>query len=140
MELYGWHYGCGVARVSWFWHILSIALVAPTYPMNRHLADRLLRMLKHERGDVVIDWQPRIIYNLANSGLAFDDIYFHDASEIVPTKNVHLAFSSHQSDKFRTFVNLRIKMLTDSGKLQEIVERYYKPVVPPPNWSTIILN
>ena len=47
--------------------------------------------------------------------------------------DVHLAFSSRQSDKLRTFVNLRIKMITDSGKLQEIVERYYKPAVPPPN-------
>ena len=75
--IYQWNCMVGIMAValqgfSWFWHLLSIALVAPTYPMNRHLADRLLRMLKHERGDVVIDWQPRIIYNLANSGLAFD--------------------------------------------------------------------
>ena len=95
-----------------------------------------LRMLKHERGDVVIDWQARIIYNLARAGLAIDDINFHDASEIVPTKNVHLAFSSHQSDTFRTFVNARIKQLTDSGQLNEIVERYYKPALPPANWSS----
>lgn len=95
-----------------------------------------LRMLKHERGDVVIDWQARIIYNLAGAGLAIDDIDFHDASDIVPTKNVHLAFSSHQSDKFRTFVNARIKQLTDSGEIQEIVKEYYKPAVPPINWST----
>lgn len=95
-----------------------------------------LRMLKHERGDVVIDWQARIIYNLQRAGLIIDDIDFHDASEIVPTKNVHLAFSSRQSSKFRTFVNARIKRLTESGELQKVVEKYYKPVVPPINWST----
>ena len=95
-----------------------------------------LGMLKHERGDVVIDWQVRILYNLPGAGLDIDDIDFHDASKIVPTKNVHLAFSSHQSEKFRTFVNLRIKQLTDSGQLQDIVEEYYKPVTPPINWPS----
>jgi|GEM_PF-2878765 len=96
-----------------------------------------LRMLKHERGDVVIDWQARIIYNLRSAGLTIDDLDFHDASEIVPTKNVYLAFSSQQSDKFRVFVNAKIKQLTDSGQLQKIVEKYYKPTVPPINWSIL---
>jgi hypothetical protein len=94
-----------------------------------------LRMLKHKRGDVVIDWEARIIYNLASAGLAFEDVEFHDATQIVPTRNIHLAFSSRQSDKFRNFVNARIEELTRSGQLFELVERYYKPASPPRDFS-----
>ena len=90
-----------------------------------------LRMLRHKRGDVVIDWEARIIYNLASAGLAFGDIEIHDATEIVPTRNIHLAFSSRQSDKFRNFVNTRIEELTQTGQLYELVDRYYKPASPP---------
>ena len=90
-----------------------------------------LEMLRHKRGDVVVDWQARIIYNLPKAGLAFEDVEFHDATEIVPTQNVHLAFSPRQSDDFRTFVNDRIKTLTESGQLLELVEKYYEPATPP---------
>ncbi|MEH6518944.1 MAG: hypothetical protein V7742_19880 [Halioglobus sp.] len=90
-----------------------------------------LRMLKHKRGDVVIDWEARIIYNLASAGLEFGDIEIHDATQIVPTRNIHLAFSSRQSDKFRNFVNTRIDELTQSGQLYELVDRYYQPASPP---------
>jgi ABC-type amino acid transport substrate-binding protein len=90
-----------------------------------------LRMLKHKRGDVVIDWEARIIYNLASAGLKFGDVEIYDATQIVPTRNIHLAFSSRQSDKFRNFVNTRIDELTQSGKLYELVDRYYKPASPP---------
>jgi hypothetical protein len=93
-----------------------------------------LRMLKHRRGDVVIDWQARIIFNLASAGLAFEDITLHDATQIVPTQNIHLAFSSRQSEEFRKFVNTRIDELTDSGQLLELVERYYQPATPPRWW------
>ncbi len=88
-------------------------------------------MLRHKRGDVVVDWQARIIYNLSKAGLEFEDVEFHDATEIVPTQNVHLAFSPRQSDEFRIFVNDRIKTLTESGQLLELVEKYYKPATPP---------
>ena len=90
-----------------------------------------LEMLRHKRGDVVVDWQARIIYNLPKAGLAFEDVEFHDATEIVPTQNVHLAFSPRQSDDFRIFVNDRIKTLTESGQLLELVEKYYEPATPP---------
>ena len=90
-----------------------------------------LEMLKHRRGDVVIDWQARIIYNLPSAGLAFEEVEFHDAANIVPTEDVHLVFSPRQTEEFRNFVNDRIRKLTDSGKLLELVEKYYKPAVPP---------
>lgn len=90
-----------------------------------------LEMLRHKRGDVVVDWQARIIYNLQKAGLSFADVEFHDATEIVPTENVHLAFSPQQSDEFRQFVNDRIKTLTDSGQLFELVKKYYEPALPP---------
>ena len=88
-------------------------------------------MLRHERGDVVIDWQARIIYNLSSAGLVFEDLEFHDAAQIVVTENMHLVFSPRQSDDFRTFVNDRIKTLAESGQLFELVEKYYKPATPP---------
>lgn len=90
-----------------------------------------LDMLRHKRGDMVIDWQARLIYNLNAAGLRFEDVIFHDATNIVPTKNLHLAFSSRQSDEFRTFVNDRIKMLTESGQLYELTNKYYAPAKPP---------
>lgn len=90
-----------------------------------------LAMLRHKRGDVVIDWQARIIYNLSAAGLAFEDVEFHDATNIVPTEDVHLIFSPQQSDEFRIFVNNRIKTLAESGQLFELVEKYYKPATPP---------
>lgn len=90
-----------------------------------------LEMLRHKRGDVVIDWQARVIYNLPKAGLTFEEVEFHDATEIVPTENVYLAFSPRQSDEFRQFINDRIKTLTDSGQLFELVKRYYEPALPP---------
>lgn len=90
-----------------------------------------LEMLRHKRGDVVIDWQARIIYNLPKAGLTFEEVEFHDATEIVPTENVHLAFSPRQSDEFRQFVNDRIEALTKSGQLSELVKKYYEPALSP---------
>lgn len=90
-----------------------------------------LDMLRHGRGDVVIEWQARVIYNLKAAGLEFDDVEFHDATNIVPTQNVYLAFSARQPDEFRNFVNGRIKVLTDSGQLPELISKYYEPATPP---------
>jgi len=90
-----------------------------------------LEMLRHGRGDVVVDWQARIIYNLPAARLEFTDVQFQDATRIVPTKNMHLIFSPRQSDKFRTLVNSRIKTLTDSGQLYDLVKKYYDPALPP---------
>jgi len=90
-----------------------------------------LRMLKHKRGDVVIDWQARLIYNLASAGLQYDDVEFHDATKLVPTKNVHLAFSPNQPEKFRTFINTRIEELRQSQQLSTLVKKYYHPATAP---------
>jgi ABC-type amino acid transport substrate-binding protein len=90
-----------------------------------------LEMLKHGRGDVVIEWQARAIYNLPAAGLKYQDVEFHDATSIVPTKNMHLVFSTRQSDEFRNYVNSSIKTLRDSGQLHELVKEYYFPALPP---------
>lgn len=90
-----------------------------------------LDMLRHGRGDIVIEWQARVIYNLKAAGLDFYDVEFHDATNIVPTENVYLAFSAKQSDEFRSFVNGRIRSLRDSGQLTELVRKYYDPAAPP---------
>ncbi len=90
-----------------------------------------LEMLRHRRGDVVIGWQARMIYNLESAGLSLADVEFHNAMKIVPTNDAHLIFSPHQPDSFRNFVNQRIRALTQSGQLYEIVEKYYSPFSPP---------
>ncbi len=90
-----------------------------------------LDMLRHRRGDIVIDWQARLAYNLAAAGLQFEDVRFQDATNIVPTNNAHLVFSARQSDEFRSFINNRIRMLTESGQLYEIAKKYYQPALPP---------
>ncbi len=50
---------------------------------------------------------------------------------IVPTENMHVAFSARQSDEFRSFVNERIRTLTESGELFELAKKYYAPAEPP---------
>jgi hypothetical protein len=79
----------------------------------------------------VVDWQARIIYNLPAAGLKFSDVQLHDATRIVPTKNIHLMFNPRQSEKFRTLVNSRIKAMTDSGQLYDLVKKCYDPALPP---------
>jgi polar amino acid transport system substrate-binding protein len=90
-----------------------------------------LEMLRHGRGDVVVDWQARIIYNLPAAGLEYEDLKFHDATNIVPTKNIHLIFSKHQPQEIRSLINQRIGQLTESGQLYQLVEEYYRPAHPP---------
>ena len=90
-----------------------------------------LNMLRHRRGDVVIDWQARIVYNLPAAGLDVDSVEFHDATNIVPTENIHLVFSAKQNDEFKTFVNRRIRALSDSGQLIQLVKKYYGPAFVP---------
>jgi hypothetical protein len=90
-----------------------------------------LKMLRHGRGEVVIDWQARLLYNLQVAGLEYENLDFHDATDIVPTKNLHLVFSPNQTDEFKSFVNKRIKALTESGQLFEIVQKYYTPAQAP---------
>jgi hypothetical protein len=90
-----------------------------------------LEMLRHGRGDVVIDWHGRSIYNLSAAGLLVEEVEFHDATRIVPTKNIHLIFSGQQPEEIKALINQRMKVLTDSGKLHELVEKYYKPAQTP---------
>ena len=60
-----------------------------------------------------------------------DDVDFYDATNIVTTNHVYLMFSSKHSDRFRKFVNERIRLLTESGELGEIAAKYYAPATPP---------
>jgi polar amino acid transport system substrate-binding protein len=90
-----------------------------------------LEMLRHGRGDVVIDWHARSVYNLSAAGLLIEDVEFHDATHIVPTKNIHLIFSRQQPEEIKALINQRMRVLTDSGKLNELVEKYYTPAQTP---------
>ena len=83
-----------------------------------------LRMLGHERGDVVIGWETRLVYHLSSAGLSVGDVRFQDASAIVPTRNMHFAFSPRWSDAFKRHVNDRLREMRADGTLTEIFERY----------------
>jgi ABC-type amino acid transport substrate-binding protein len=86
-----------------------------------------LQMLRHKRGDVVIGWQARLLYNLPASGLSIDDVRFQDASAIVPNRHMHFAFSPRWSDAFKQHVNARLKALQADGTLARIFSRYSGP-------------
>ncbi|MGI9386876.1 MAG: substrate-binding periplasmic protein [Methyloligellaceae bacterium] len=87
-----------------------------------------LRMLKHRRGDAVIGFQPRLLYHLQAADLKFDDVRFQDASAIVPTQPMYIAFSPKLPGSFEMFVNERLEALRSRGEITEILERYYGPI------------
>lgn len=86
-----------------------------------------LSMLKHRRGEVVLDWQARLVYNLAAADLTLDDVQFQDASGIIPTKAMYFAYSPGWSDSFKQFVNARLQTLRDEGTLDAILQKYSGP-------------
>lgn len=86
-----------------------------------------LRMLKHRRGEIVFDWQPRLVYNLHAAGLELDEIRFQDASGIIPTKVMYFAYSPHWPKSFKQFVDARLQTLRDDGTLDAILKRYSGP-------------
>lgn len=86
-----------------------------------------LQMLRHKRGDLVIGWRARLIYNLPAAGLGIDDVNFQDASGIVPTIHMHFAFSPRWSEAFKQHVNARLKAMQADGTLARIFARYNGP-------------
>ena len=86
-----------------------------------------LQMLRHKRGDLVIGWRARLIYNLAAAGLTMDEVHFQDASGIVPTVYMHFAFSPRWSDAFKQHVNTRLKAIQADGALARIFAKYNGP-------------
>lgn len=87
-----------------------------------------LKMLKHHRGDIVIGFQPRLLHHLEASGLQFGDVEFHDASNIVPTQQMHVAYSPGLPPEFSEFLNARLAELQTDGTLARIREEYYGPL------------
>lgn len=86
-----------------------------------------LRMLKHRRGDVVFDWQARLVYNLAAAELELDEVRFQDASRIIPTKDMYFAYSPHWSMAFKQFIDVRLQTLRDDGTLDALLQKYSGP-------------
>jgi len=87
-----------------------------------------LRMLKHRRGDVVIGFQPRLLYHLEGAGLSVADVDFHDVSAIVPTQQMHVAYSPGLPPEFSDFLNARLAQMQADGTLTRIKEKYYDPL------------
>ena len=86
-----------------------------------------LRMLRHRRGDIVFDWQARLVYNLTAIDLALDEIRFQDASDIIPTKVMYFAYSPHWSMSFKQFIDARLQTLLDDETLDTILQKYSGP-------------
>lgn len=86
-----------------------------------------LQMLRHKRGDLVIGWRARLIYNLPAAGLTMEEVHFQDASGIVPTVHMHFAFSPRWSDAFKRHVNSRLKAMQADGTLARIFDKYGGP-------------
>lgn len=86
-----------------------------------------LQMLRHKRGDLVIGWRARLVYNLPEAGLGMDEVRFQDASGIVPTVYMHFAFSPRWSDSFKEHVNTRLKTMEAEGTLARIFAKYNEP-------------
>ncbi len=86
-----------------------------------------LQMLRHKRGDLVIGWQARVVYNLPAAKLSIDDVHFRDASGIVPTIDMHFAFSPRWPDAFKQHVNARLKAMQADGTLARIFAKYNGP-------------
>ena len=84
-----------------------------------------LKMLKHHRGDVVIGFQPRILYHMAAAGLTLDDVVIQDVSNIIPTQPMFVAYSPGFPAEFGQFLNSRLAAMRDSGELMAILDRYY---------------
>jgi ABC-type amino acid transport substrate-binding protein len=83
-----------------------------------------LQMLKHRRGEVVFDWQVRLVYNLSAANLKPDEIRFQDASGIIPTKDMYFAYSPNWSKSFKEFVHRRLLALRADGTLDAILQKY----------------
>ena len=86
-----------------------------------------LQMLKHKRGDLVIGWRARLLYNLPAAGLSSGEVRFQDASRIVPTLNMHFAFSPRWPDAFKRHVNTRLKAMQVDGTLARSFAKYNGP-------------
>jgi polar amino acid transport system substrate-binding protein len=86
------------------------------------------KMLKHHRGDVVIGFQPRLLYHLESSGLRPSDVEFHDASNIIPTQQMYVAYSPGLPSEFSNFLNARLTEMRVNGTLSRIKELYYGPL------------
>lgn len=84
-----------------------------------------LKMLRYGRGDVVVGFEPRLLYHLAAAGLTEDDIEIHDVSQIIATEPMHVAFSPAHPAALKAFVNARLATLRESGALAQITRKYY---------------
>lgn len=92
--------------------------------------DETLKMLRYGRGDVVIGFEPRLLYHLAAAGLTYDDIEIHDASIIIETEPMFVAYSPDHPDDFKTFLNDRLSEMAANGALETITRKYYAPHQP----------
>jgi polar amino acid transport system substrate-binding protein len=87
--------------------------------------DGALKMLLHRRGDAVVGFQPRLLYHLKAAGLTAKDVRFHDASAIIPTQQMHIAYSPGLPPEFGDLLNARLTQMQADGTLMQIKEKYY---------------
>lgn len=83
-----------------------------------------LRMLRHGRGDAYVDWRRRVLYNLADAGLAAEQLRLEDASHIVPTQGLHLFYSAKLPAELREQLDRALVRMHQDGSLRAILDRY----------------
>jgi polar amino acid transport system substrate-binding protein len=86
-----------------------------------------LRMLQHERGDVVFGFHARMLYNLKDTGLSLNELRFQDASRIIPSQPLYLTMSPQQPAKVKQLINDGLKRLAADGTLERILQKYSGP-------------
>jgi polar amino acid transport system substrate-binding protein len=86
-----------------------------------------LRMLQHERGDVVFGFHARMLYNIKDTGLLLNELRFQDASAIIPSQPLYLTMSSQQPAKVKKLINDGLKRLAADGTLERILQKYSGP-------------
>jgi polar amino acid transport system substrate-binding protein len=87
----------------------------------------VLKMLRHKRGDVVFGYLARMLYHVESSGLSLDDIRIQDASQIIPSSSVYLAFSPKISPDVKKLINDGVARITTSGELSRILAKFSGP-------------
>lgn len=90
------------------------------YPLAFKMLDRL-----GSRG-FLVEMELRVLYNLRQEGLNIKDYKLQDFSSVIAPYDIHLAMPSHMPEEVQAHINKGLVTMRESGRLQEIINKYYK--------------
>lgn len=83
------------------------------------------RIIKKLPGDTAfVEMESRVRYNLSQQKLNESDYSILPFSTVIPDYPIYLAFDPNMDKDLQAFINLRLKELKISGKINNIVENY----------------